>query len=320
MKHDDQSCQHLAKTLPVLDTDSQEYYPDIATHLVRSKHVRQTFKVQVALPVRRRGEVRRFPVIYCTDGNLTFDVLKGICYSMQMSGNPAGHCALVGIGYPGDSPAAGAVLRARDMTFPGYPQLCTSPPNLQGVLVAEPGAKDFYGADDFQQFLQQELVPLIDETYDTVVEERTYFGHSLGAGFGLYTMFTRSSLFQNYILSSPGLIYHGRSSAGIQYDDYDFALALVRQHIASSKHLRGMKVYLSVGSEEEFEPPLAQWRFTSSLYRLIALLKRSAIPGLELTTEVIEGESHMSVWPIAFIHGLRAVVGIRYREETAKSA
>jgi hypothetical protein len=39
------------------------------------------------------------------------------------------------------------------------------------------------------------------------------------------------------------------------------------------------------------------------------LLKAAGIPGLELTTEVFSGERHMTVWPFAFIHGIRAVLG-----------
>ena len=158
--------------------EAQRYIPEIETHYVRSKHVSQTFKVQVMQPLRARGEKTRFPVIYATDGNATFDALEGISYSIQTTGHDAPRYVLVGIGYPGDSPRAGAVLRGRDLTFPGYPELGVTPPPVEGVLLPRQGTKAFQGAPEFQRFIKEELIPFIDERYPTVTGERTYFGHS----------------------------------------------------------------------------------------------------------------------------------------------
>jgi uncharacterized protein len=291
------------------EAPENEHYPAVETHLIRSRYVAQTFKVQVMQPAQRRSERTRFPVIYVTDGNLAFDVLKGISYSVQRSEHDAPRFIMVGIGYPHESPFAGALLRARDLTFPRYPKLSTQPPTIEGVLRAQPGTKDFHGAEDFQQFIEHELVPYIDERYATAPGERTYFGHSAGGGFGLYTLLTRAELFKNYLISSPGLIYHGRSSAGAHYDNYDFVLQLTRELMATGKALPATKLYMSVGAEEEFEPNLAQWQLTSSFYRLAALLKSAEIPGLELITEVFQGATHMTVWPMAYIHGVQAVFG-----------
>ena len=145
-----------------MSTDANSHVPAVETHLIRARHVQQTFKVQVMRPARLRGEDRRFPVIYATDGNSTFDVLKGIAYSMQMSVKPTPFM-LVGISYPGDSPYAGLLLRMRDLLFAGYPRLSTRPPPLEGVLLPEEGSKDSHGAEDFSAFLERELIPFVDE-------------------------------------------------------------------------------------------------------------------------------------------------------------
>jgi uncharacterized protein len=284
-----------------------EYIPPIDVHFLRSKYVAQTFKVQVMQPSCRKGEQAAFPVVYATDGNFAFDVLRGISYGMQRSQHDAPRFILVGIGYPNDSPFAGAVLRVRDLTFPMYPKLSVEPPSIEGVLVPEEGTKSFNGAEDLQAFIAQELVGLIDSTYPTVPGARTYFGHSGGGGFGLFTLFTRPDLFDNYIVSSPGLIFNGESSAGVHYEDYDFLLQYARGFIRSGKSLRGKRLYMSVGTEEEFEPNLMPWRLASSFYRMAALMKSAAIPGLELTTEAFPGATHMTVWPTAYIRGIQAV-------------
>lgn len=297
---------------PRVSEDTRTYYPPVETHLLESRHVPQTFKIEVMQPARRRGDSTRYPVIYATDGNMAFDVLKGISQSMQMSAQDSPPFILVGISYPAESPFAGLLLRARDLTFPNYPRLGTRPPPIEGVLQAQ-GTKDFYGAEEFRAFIERELVPFIDTTYASVPGDRTYFGHSAGGGFGLFTLFTRPELFKRYIVSSPGLIYHGVSPAGIRYEEYDFLLRYARDFMSTGRQLDATKLYMSVGTEEEFEPGLEQWRIASSFRRMVALLNAQPIAGLELTAEELSGETHGSVWPIAFMHGVRAVFGTRVR-------
>jgi len=285
----------------------------VESHLLSSKYVAGEFNIQVMRPVHRQGESTRFPVVYVTDGNFSFDVIKGISHSIQKSGCDAPRFIVVGIGYPGDSPAAGSLLRVRDLTFPGYPEFSRRPPAMEGVLTAPAGTRDFCGGADFQLFMARELIPFIDRTYAVIPEERTYFGHSAGGGFGLFTLFTMSALFRNYIISSPGLAFDGETSAGVRYQDHNFMAKIAEEFIASGRSLQGVKLYLSVGSVEEFESSVSQWRLTSSCLRLMKLLRSAAIEGLELATELLPGESHMTVWPLAFMHGIQAVFGTRIR-------
>jgi predicted alpha/beta superfamily hydrolase len=286
-----------------------EYIPPAETHMLRSRYVAQTYKIQVMQPAQTRGELTHFPVVYVTDGNFAFDVLSGIALSMQLAGPNAPRFIVVGIGYPGDSPRAGARLRTRDLTFPRYPQLSTEPLLMEDVLLAEKGTKEFCGGEDFQQFIEHELITFIDAKYSTVAGERTYFGHSSGGGFGLFTMLTKAHLFSRYIVSSPGLSYHGVTTAGVRYDHYEFVLEQARAFVAAGTPLRGTRLYMSVGSEEEYEPQYVDWQLTSSFYRLTAFLKAAAIPGLELMTQVFPGAIHMAAWPMAFINGVQAVFG-----------
>jgi predicted alpha/beta superfamily hydrolase len=246
-------------------------------------------------------------VVYVTDANFAFDVLKGLSVSLQPSGRIAPRYILVGIGYPSDCPLAGDVLRVRDMTFPGYPKLKTDPPPIEGVLSAEKGAKTLYGAEDFQRFIEQELFSFIDRRYPTVPGDRAYFGHSLGGGFGLSTLFTRPELFNRYIISSASLSFRGTSSGGVHYEECDFVCDQARAFIGERRTLDDVRLYISVGGEEELEPALAPWQMTSSFMRMLALLKFADMPGLHLTAEIIAGGRHMTVWPVSFIHGVQAV-------------
>lgn len=286
-------------------------FPAARTHTLRSKYVPQTFKIQVMRPARPRGQTSRYPVVYVTDGNVVFEMFKAIAYLLQLSDRDAPPFILVGIGYPSDLPMSGALLRMRDFSFPRFPKFSVPIPPWEGVIVPEDGTHEICGGEDFQQFIAHELIPLIDATYETLPGERTYFGHSGGGVFGLFTLLTRSTLFKNYIISSPALSYHGEAPGGRHYHEYDFALHEVQEFIHSGKSLDGIQLYLSAGAAEDFEPSLAPWRITSSVYRLAALLKSASIPGLELMTEIFPGETHMTAWPLAFIHGVQAILGTR---------
>jgi predicted alpha/beta superfamily hydrolase len=288
-----------------------EYIPDVQTHIVSSTSVGQPFKVQVMQPAMKRGETARFPVVYVTDGNFAFDALKGIAYSIQMLERDAPRFILVGIGYPGESPKAGSLLRCRDFTFPGYPRFSLDPPPVEGVLTAPHGTKDYDGAQEFQGFIGDELIPFIDEKYPTIAGDRAYFGHSAGGGFGLFTMLTKPELFRRYILSSPATVYDGETTAGVKYQNYDFLLQRAREFLAAGKSFGDIRLYLSVGTEEEFEEGLREWQLTSSFYRLANLLRLSDVPGLQMTAEAFQGETHLTVWPMAFIHGIQSVFGTR---------
>jgi len=278
-----------------------------------SRHVQQTFKIQVMQPLRKRGEKTRFPVVYVTDGNYTFDALKGISYSIQSYERDAPRFILVGISYPSESPVAGEFLRVRDMTFPGFPRLEMTPSSMDDVLVARPGTKDYFGAEDFQRFIGSELVPYIDDRYETLRDDRTYFGHSLGGGFGLFTLLKQPALFSKYIISSPSLVYESRKTADSQPERYEYGLSLVREFLSSGASMPQIKAYMSVGTEEEFETGGELWQLTSSFFQVTALMRAACIPGLTLTVEAFPRETHMTVWPMAFIHGIQSVFGSRTR-------
>jgi predicted alpha/beta superfamily hydrolase len=280
-------------------------YAAVETHLIESRHVDQAFRIDAALPPRRESDTEPLPVVYASDGNLGFRMLKEISCMLQMMGvHPFPAFILVGIGYPSDLQFAGLKLRARDFTHAGYPKIdmrSVSYP-VEGILEPAPASKDYAGAEDFQRFIEDELIAFIDERYDTSCGDRTYFGHSGGGFFGLHTLFSRPQLFRNYIVSSPGLSFRGR----------DFALELARDFIASGRSLEGVKLYLSAGLEEDFQPLYYDiFHLTSQFFRLAALLKNAQIPGLELMVEPLPGEVHMTAYPIAFIHGLQAVFGTR---------
>ena len=73
-----------------------------------------------------------------------------------------------------------------------------------------PGCRTYTGgADDFIQFLKNELIPFIERNYRTQAK-KILAGHSLAGTFTLYTFLTQPDIFDSYIALSPCLFWHNR--------------------------------------------------------------------------------------------------------------
>lgn len=274
------------------------YMPKVDTHLISSRYVDQIYEIRVMRPLSNKKKTERLPVLYTTDGNLYFDAFRSI--SSQLPVTPF---ILVGIGYPsGDNLLGATSLRSRDLLWETYADL---PEDLYKLVIENPvegvqSSTKRKGAANFIKFIRHELIPLIDNTYATLPGERGYFGHSAGGGFGLHTLFSETQLFNRLIISSPG----------ISFDGDDFVLQEASEFIAKRKHVKA-KVFMSVGAEEEFEPGyMQQWSLVSNYYRMVQLLRREKIQGLELVTKIFPDETHMTAPYMAFSHGVRVLYGL----------
>lgn len=273
--------------------------PPVDTHSVASRHVDQTFRIQVARPILRPAETRRFPVLYVTEANLTFDVARILALSLQAA-SQLRRFIIVGIGYPEDTPFASGILRGRDLTPPNYPDIPGLPRTsiFEGVAGVQAHQKRIHGGPDFLAFIRDELIPLIDARYPTLAGDRGFFGHSLGGRLGLHALFANPDIFNRYIVSSPGL----------SWEDHEHGLEEARDFVRRGPPVNA-HLFMSVSENEEFEQHLGKSRMVSSFYRLAAFLRAAPIPGFDLRTRVFKDETHASVWPVAFHHGARELYG-----------
>lgn len=275
--------------------------PEIEEHVIQARVVAEKFKVKVFQPVSRSDRSERFSVLYATDSDLFFGGYESIARELQARGETP-RFILVGIGYENSS--AMDILRWRD--FATHEMREPSRDTIQKMARAPlvnrpdllPAVLDTTDATQFLQFITDELMPFISNRYQTRPGENDYVGYSLGGLFGLYALFNKPSAFNRYIIGSPGTFFGGR--------DYGVELA---QAFVRSKRLSTAKVFLSVGELEEFGPLQEPYEMVTSYYRLAKCLKRSAIPGLDVRGQIFPGETHATAWPLAFIHGLKALFG-----------
>src|SRR4051794_25233874 len=101
-------------------SDMIKFYPTDVFY-IPSKIVDQSFKISVQRPPSIDDQDKDLPVIYCTDADVYFDVLSSISTLLHTSGSTLRPYLLVGVGYPTKHPLGSERLRARDLTFEGFP-------------------------------------------------------------------------------------------------------------------------------------------------------------------------------------------------------
>ncbi|MFC6340108.1 prolyl oligopeptidase family serine peptidase [Pseudomonas sp. CCM 7891] len=148
------------------------------------------YRIMISLPEGDVPYTGGYPVIYLLDGNAYFPAF----HAAKRAQDRLRGSILVAIGYPSDTPLD-FVRRAFDLS-PPVPQERNDPP--QG------------GQDLFLDFIEKRLMPRVNERFKVDQDQRSLVGHSFGGMFGVYTLFTRPTLFQHVVAVSPSLWWRDR--------------------------------------------------------------------------------------------------------------
>lgn len=270
-------------------------------HTLPSRHVGRSFQLRVAHPVPGfRGGPAPKPrgVLYLLDGDLYFGTATESTRLLNQFMEELPPLLVVGIGYGGDDPALHAELRARDYTPTAPPAWEALTRTLSpGRAPSLPEGARTGGAEAFLDFLEGELRPFVARRWPVPEGDAVLFGSSLGGLLAAWGLLTRPGLMDGWILTSPSLWW-----------DDGVVLAREREGAEAGTKLRG-RVHLTAGSLEEGTgiPALDRYRLVSNTRLLAERLAARGDPGLDVTVEVVAGETHTSVVPTALIRGLRAL-------------
>lgn len=149
-----------------------------------SKVLGEERKIAIHLPLNYSKEMnKKYPVMYVLDASkLDFDIADRL-FTLSSAGI-APECIVVGL-------LNNKNTRERDMTPPFM--------KIEEDSVESP----FGNADHFMEFIQSELIPLIDSTYRTS-GYKTISGHSRSGIFVLYTLLKKPALFNaRFCFSTP---------------------------------------------------------------------------------------------------------------------
>jgi len=238
--------------------------------------------LQVALPEGYGTRPELYPVLVCLDAQWTFGTVCDAALNLGLA-RLLPRVIVVGVGWTAGQ--ARAVVHARAAAFTP-----TSAPLPAAVTPSMADAPVYGQAAEFQRWLLDEALPMLEARYAIDPSARTLIGHSLSGLFGLYTLFTRPSEFGRWLLASPSSWWDGRMI-------FDLEAATT----ASAPAAPG-RVFLSAGSEETLIGDIPMVANTQSMQARLAA--RSA-PPVDSTFALLDGELHHSTIPAAVSRGLR---------------
>lgn len=241
------------------------------------------YQAYVSLPASYAAEpARSYPVVYVTDADYGFPVIRAIGRRMNGAGPRVEEFILVGLSYgKGEDPM---MSRRRDYT-----------PTAKGASDAPAGS--LHGQSlRYRDYLRDVVLPFVETRFRAKSDRRIYIGHSYGGLLGAQILLTEPEMFNGYVLGSPSFWYD-------------------RKHLLkrAPKLLDRMQdidadVYMYVG---EFEAQRTGDRRYQQEVDMVAdnrvfaaLLRDRAFGGLALKDDVLADEDHLSVAPRGFTKGL----------------
>ena len=257
---------------------------------IRSSVLGREYPVFVALPATYASQPnRRYPVVFVTDANYAFPLLRAISRRVGDHGKGLEDFILVGLGYAnGDTPE---FSRRRDYT-----------PTADGDKKAVsdmPGRKPAFGeAERYRVFLRDEVLPFVARTYRVDAARKTFAGHSYGGLLGAHMLLTEPAMFERYVLTSPSLWW-----------DDKVMLKRAKAYVASHEKLPA-QVFMAIGGYETVKPGSDNPRYYRSrdmvadMRAFETTLKSRRYANFGVVSTVLADEDHLTVFPAALTRAL----------------
>lgn len=242
-----------------------------------------TYQVFVSLPPSYgENAARTYPTVYVTDADYGFPMLRLIGRRMNGAGPRVEEFILIGLSYEKGQDSMAS--RRRDYT-----------PTPNGASDAPKDAR--HGESlRYRDYLRDTVIPFVEGRFRAAPDRRVYVGHSYGGLLGAQILMTDPEMFSSYVLGSPSFWYDKKY--------------LLRQAPGMLDQLPSIDadVYMYVG---EFEAQRIGDRRYMQEVDMVAdnrafaeMLRERGYPALQLQSDVLPDEDHMSVAPRGFTKGL----------------
>jgi len=251
--------------------------PQIQVVPIKDTKTERNYELYIELPEDySENNNKTYPVLYYTDAMWHLEILSASTEYMLED------VILVGISWQKDinedlkNEVGAHVSRFRD-----YSIRESNKPEIQ--------AKYQLGqAKTHLDFIRNDVIKYIDNTYRTDPNSRTYFGYSLSGEFGIYILLTQPDTFNNYIIGSPTIktLVPYLSELNSKFGPYE-----------ASNRSSSLKanVFIAHGSlEEDMVEPNEEF---------VKLLKGRRDDGLSVLKEVIEG-NHGTAFPMTAVRSV----------------
>ena len=242
---------------------------------ITSKFNNQKYQIKISYPKSYfTNKEKKYPVLYVIDAETNFG---GVSYIVQrlIKDKLIPEILVVGIAYNTDYKNF-YKLRSRDLT----------PIEDKDLRMGNKAVDPTGGAPKFSDFLEFELFPFIKEKYRIEKDDRAIYGHSYGGLYGSYALLDKPQLFNRYLLLGPSLWFKDK--------------ILVNQLTTKNLNLgRSTRLYMASGELD--------LRINDYQEEFVDLLKDKNISTLNIKSEVVENETHRTIFGVGFTNGLRFI-------------
>ena len=230
-----------------------------AQYKINSANLGEERTILVRVPAAYAGRDEKFPVVYMLDAHAPQNAMMSGIVEQQAWGGMMPEMIIVGIQNTN---------RTRDLT--------------PTKLADRAGSG---GGDKFLDFLEKEVIPLVEKNYRTQ-PFRVFVGHSLGGLTAVYAALERPDLFNAYIAASPVLHW-----------DNDFVIRRAEELFKQNRDWK-KTMFIGLGNEPDY---------TKGFNAFQALLKRTKPKNFEYEFQEYPKENHGSVVLPVYYAGLRKV-------------
>nr|WP_145994341.1 alpha/beta hydrolase-fold protein [Mesorhizobium loti] len=257
---------------------------DIETRSVPDPTSGRSYDIQVSLPSDYDADTSKHrPVLYLADGGRAMPRLPCLVKALYSQGSLEQEPIIVGLSYgEGENLEAS---RKRDYT----------------PVPLKPGDTAYGGAQAYQRYLGQTVIPYVESHYRVDPGRRLYWGHSYGGLLGAHILLTQPDLFGTYLLGSASFWFADHVIWRIE-DDYAKANSDLRAN-----------VLLYVGGDEisRYDPSRGGYTkdMVGDMEAFEARLKRRGFPGLTIRSLVVSGKNHRNTIPAGFTWAITSALG-----------
>ena len=269
-------------------------------HMMEAAHSGRTYRITISLPLGYastpdeawpfNNAPEKWPVVYVLDGNWYFGMVTDIIRPMAWCGSTT-DAIVVGIGYPQDNDPIEAfktsfTRRDHDLT----PIRDEAVEKMMEARHKRPVPNG--DAAGFHRFINDELIPFVEQNYHADSSRRILVGHSYGGLFALFSLFKTPDLFNTLIIGSPTVSYGDRITFAQE------------EAFAKDNKTLPVNIYLFVG---EYEESIDDNTVTDTL-RVAAILQGRDYKGLTVVKHIFPDQNHCEVAAPGFQWGLKSAL------------
>ena len=253
--------------------------PNTQVHQLPAQNTGRQYEVWIELPPSYGKTEKKFPVLFVSDANYAFPLIRSIRNRLGAGGQNIEDFVIVGLSYAKEDNPTDS--RSLDYT----------PTNIL-AKGKKPGknltAKAYGGAAFYAEYLRHQVIPFVLNTYQVDPKRKLFVGHSYGGLLGAQILLTQPDTFDTYILSSPSLWFDNKTM-----------FKLEQQYAAQHKNLKA-RVQLYAAEFEQVKPGkryASRVNIVEDTLQFEKALKSRHYPGLQIQSQIIADEDHLSVFP-----------------------